>query len=357
MKLQRHLYLTLVILFAWGSPGAAAEEPPAGDAPVFYPPAPNPPRLQYLKKYSSAYDMSVEESGFRDFIFGGADKEEQAINKPYGVAIYDGAIFAVDTRGGGYVVFDFARDEWNTVRGTGDGAMPKPINITIDADGTRYVTDTKRNVVIVFDSKDRYVRVLGSEGQFQPVDVAISDDRLYVTDVEHHKVHVLDKLSGDTLFTFGSPGPGEGEMVHPTNVAIGPEGSVYVTDTNNFRVQVFTPDGDFVRSVGSAGTGFGQFGRPKGVAVDREGIMYVVDAAFENVQMFNEQGQILMYFGGSGTGRGNLDMPTAVAIDYDNVEYFRKYADPDFEIDYLVVVANQFGANKIVVYGFGSLKE
>jgi hypothetical protein len=64
-----------------------------------------------------------------------------------------------------------------------------------------------------------------------------------------------------------------------------------------------------------------------------------------------------MYFGGSGTGRGNLDMPTAVAIDYDNVEYFREYADPDFEIDYLVVVANQFGANKIVVYGFGSLKE
>jgi DNA-binding beta-propeller fold protein YncE len=357
MKSWQYLCLAALMVCTWGSPGAAAEEPAAGEAAVFYPPAPNRPRLQYLRKYSSAYDMSAKESGFRDFIFGGADKEEQAINKPYGVAIHDGAIFAADTRGAGYVVFDFARGALNTVRGTGDGAMPKPINITIDDDGTRYVTDTQRNTIIVFDSNDRFVRVLGSLGQFRPVDVAISGNRLYVTDVANHKVHVLDKLSGDTLFAFGNPGPGEGEMVHPTNVAIGPDGNVYVTDTNNFRVQVFTPDGDFVRKIGSAGTGFGQFGRPKGVAVDRDGILYVVDAAFENVQMFNEQGQVLMYFGGSGNGRGNLNMPTAVVIDYDNVEYFRKYADPDFEIEYLVVVANQFGVNKIVVYGFGSLKE
>jgi hypothetical protein len=73
--------------------------------------------------------------------------------------------------------------------------------------------------------------------------------------------------------------------------------------------------------------------------------------------MFNDQGQTLMFFGGPGNGRGNLNMPTAIAIDYDNVEYFRKYADPDFELEYLVLVANQFGTNKIAVYGFGSLKE
>jgi DNA-binding beta-propeller fold protein YncE len=174
---------------------------------------------------------------------------------------------------------------------------------------------------------------------------------------EHHKVHVLDKASGETLFTFGNPGPGEGEMFYPTNLAIGPEGNVYVSETNNFRVQVFTPDGEFIRKVGSVGTGWGQFSRPKGVAVDREGVLYVVDSAFNNVQMFNDQGQTLMFFGGPGNGRGNLNMPTAIAIDYDNVEYFRKYADPDFELEYLVLVANQFGTNKIAVYGFGSLKE
>jgi DNA-binding beta-propeller fold protein YncE len=357
MKSQHYLYLAVFILCAWASAGTAAEEPSADDGPVFYPPAPNPPRLQYLTKFSSAFDMSGEQGGFRDFIFGGAENEEQAIQKPYGVAIHDGAIYAADTRGFGYVVFDVANGEWRAVRGSGDGAMPKPINITIDDDGTRYITDTKREAVIVFDSNDRFVRVLGSPGQFKPTDVAISEDRLYVTDAEHHKVHVLDKASGETLFTFGNPGPGEGEMFYPTNLAIGPEGNVYVSETNNFRVQVFTPDGEFIRKVGSVGTGWGQFSRPKGVAVDREGVLYVVDSAFNNVQMFNDQGQTLMFFGGPGNGRGNLNMPTAIAIDYDNVEYFRKYADPDFKLEYLVLVANQFGTNKIAVYGFGSLKE
>jgi hypothetical protein len=82
-----------------------------------------------------------------------------------------------------------------------------------------------------------------------------------------------------------------------------------------------------------------------------------VDGAFQNVQMFDADGQILMYFGSPGNDRGSLNLPTGIDIDYDNVEYFRKYADPDFEIEYLVVVANQFGPNKIVVYGFGSLKD
>ena len=109
MKLRQYLCLVAVIAGTWGTPGAVAEEPALDEAPVFYPPAPNPPRLQYLRKYSSAFDMSAKESGFRDFIFGGADKEEQAINKPYGVAVHDGAIFAADTRGGGYVIFDFVK--------------------------------------------------------------------------------------------------------------------------------------------------------------------------------------------------------------------------------------------------------
>ena len=43
-----------------------------------------------------------------------------------------------------------------------------------------------------------------------------------------------------------------------------------------------------------------------------------------------------------------------VKIDYDNVGYFRRYAAPGFEIEYLVMVASQFGLNKVAVFGFGS---
>jgi len=357
MKTRHSYYLAIFLILPLVSVGAAPKESVEKEPPVFYPPAPNLPRLQYLTKYSTAYDVAVKKSGFRDFVFGGESMEEQAINKPYGVAINDGAIYAVDTRGAGYVVFDFAKGAWRSVTSSGSGAMPKPMNITIDDDGTRYVTDTQRRLVLVFDSKDRFVRALGSPDQFQPVDVAIANNRLYVTDIENHKVHVLDKVTGETLFTFGEPGTGYGQMAHPTNLVFGPDGTLYVTDTNNFRVQQFTPEGEFLRQIGSAGTGFGNFARPKGVAIDEKGVLYVVDAAFQNVQMFNDEGQLLMFFGSPGEGRGDLYMPTAIEIDYDNVDYFRKYAAPDFEIEYLVVVANQFGLNKIAVYGYGSLKD
>ena len=342
---------------AWSPSGAASKQSDEDDPPIFYPPAPNVPRLQYLTKYSSAYDVSAGDSKLRDFVFGGQDKEEQVVQKPYGVAIHEGAIYVVDTRGAGYVVFDVANGKWRSVTGKGDGAMNKPINIAIDKDGTRYVTDTQREAVIVFDSKDRFLRTLGAPGQFKPADVAISGDRLYVTDVEHQEIHVLDKLSGETLFTFGGAGSGEGQMAHPTGLAIGPDGSVYVSDMTNFRVQQFTPDGEFIRAIGSVGTGFGQFARPKGIDVDREGRLYVVDAAFQNVQLFDDAGNVLMFFGGPSEDRDSFSLPTVVKIDYDNVEYFRQYADPDFEIEYLVLVANQMGLNKVAVFGFGSLKD
>ena len=347
------IFLATVGLDASAAPKNGDETEP----PIFYPPSPNLPRLQFLTKYSTAYDVSQSKGGFRDFVFGGEENEEQAIQKPYGLAIHEGAIFAVDTRGRGYVVFDFENGNWRSVTGAGNGAMPKPINITIDADGTRYVTDTQREVVIVFDSNDRFVRTLGEPGQFRPVDTAISGDRLYVTDIKNQKVHVLDKTSGETLFTFGEIGSGEGQMAHPTNLAIGLDGTVFVSDTTNFRIQQFTADGEFIRELGSVGTGFGKFARPKGLDVDREGRIYVVDAAFQNVQIFDDDANVLMFFGGAHEGRDSFSLPTVVKIDYDNVEYFRRYADPEFEIEYLVLVANQFGQNKVAVFGFGRLKD
>jgi DNA-binding beta-propeller fold protein YncE len=355
MKRFRLACLSLIVMTFGPCVGLAAPDQSESDEqPVFFPPAPNPPRLQYLTKYSSAYDVSESNSKLRSFIFGGEENEEQILQKPYGVAVHEGAIYVVDTRGSGYVVFDVAQRKWRNVTGGGDGAMEKPINITIDEDGTRYVTDTQREVIIVFDNKDRFVRTIGEPGQFRPIDVLIKDNRLYVTDALHQVVHVLDKRSGESLFQFGRAGVGKGQLLHPTNLALAPDDTIYISDTTNFRIQQFSLEGEFIRELGTVGTGFGQFARPKGIDVDRDGRIYVVDAAFQNVQIFDDQGRILMFFGGAGNERGALNLPTAIKIDYDNVEYFRKYAAPGFEIEYLVLVINQFGEQKVSVFGFGS---
>jgi DNA-binding beta-propeller fold protein YncE len=293
----------------------------------------------------------------RSLVFGDEQFEQQVVKKPYGLAIFEGAIYVVDARGGGYAIFDLAKGRTRTVQGSGAGAMTKPINITIDADGTRYITDTQREAILVFDRNDRYLRTLGAPGQFRPVDVAIVGDRLYVSDILHQQVHVLDKASGDTLFKFSEAGSEPGQLFHPTNMAVGPDETLYITDTTNFRVQHFTLEGEFIREIGALGLNAGQFARPKGVALDREERIYVVDAAFENVQILDFDGAPLTVFGGPGDGPGNINLPTVVKIDYDNVEYFQKYAAPGFEIEYIVLVASQFGPYKVSAFGFGAMAD
>lgn len=338
------------------SPALAAEEA-AAEQPLFYPLPPELPRLQFLKKYSSALDVSTQRKGFRDFVFGGEDRETQLVQKPYGLALHAGAIYVVDTRGNGYGVFDLANDKSRFVRPSGAGALKKPVNIAIDEDGTRYITDTGREQILLFDANDRFVKAFGDPGQFKPVDVAIAGERLFITDIMHHQIHVLDKKTGEKILTFGEAGAGPGQLAHPTNLAFGPEGTLFVTDTSNFRLQEFDVDGQFIRTIGSIGTRPGTFSRPKGVAVDREGNVYVVDAAFENIQILAPDGGALMAFGGPGVNRDNINLPTVVKIDYENVAYFEKYAAPNFDIEYLVVVASQFGLNKIVVFGYGEYRE
>lgn len=340
-----------------GCAAAPESSPEAEESYVFYPPAPAAPRIQYLTKYSSFTDVSSTSKGMRNLVFGGEQHEQQAVNKPYGAALHDGAIYVVDTRGGGYVIFDLVEKRVRSVQGSGAGAMHKPINITIDADGTRYVTDTQREVILVFDADDRFLRTIGTTGQFRPVDVAIIGDRLYVTDILHHRVVALDKRSGEEILHFGEAGSDPGQFFHPTNIATGPDETLYVTDTTNFRVQHFTQEGEFIREIGSIGVNAGQFARPKGVALDRDGRIYTVDAAFQNVQVIDFDGAPLTFFGGAGNGPGNINMPTVVKIDYDNVEHFRQFAAPGFEIEYVILVASQFGANKVAVFGFGSMTE
>jgi len=323
---------------------------------VFYPPLPNPPRIQYLTSFSDPRDLIAGETGFSDFVLGDNEKGATLITKPYGVAIKDGVLYVVDIRGPGYALFDLKNKKFDMVYGSFSSKMRKPINITLDAQGNKYITDTIRSLVLVYDEKNKFVKVIGDDELFKPSDVLVADNKLFITDIKNHRIVVLDKETDKQLYTIGSVGSKEGELFYPTNLALGPDNYLYISETGNFRVQKFTLDGKFVKSFGKVGTGLGQFARPKGVAVDRDGRIHVVDAAFENVQVMNKDGKLLMFYGEPGGNRANLNLPTGIFIDYDNVEYFRKYEKPGFEVEYIILVASQFGDSKVNVFGFGRMK-
>ena len=145
------------------------------------------------------------------------------------------------------------------------------------------------------------------------------------------------------LALIGDKGEPSERLDRPTNVAFDRDGYLYVTDFGRFQIVKFDRDGHFKAAFGSLGDGLGQFARPRGVALDKDGRLYAVDAAFSNVQTFNQSGRLLLFFGGPGIGPGKFSLPAKVAIDYDNLQYFQKYVQPNFELEYLILVTNQFG--------------
>lgn len=334
--------------------GCAAPPNTAPREAAFYPAPPDPPRIQHLATFAGARDLGGPRSSLADFVLG-EEKQGRELVRPYGTAMHDGKIYVADSRAPGLAVFDLVAKSFSLASSTGAGRMQRPTNVTIDTDGTRYVTDLGRNQVMVYDRTGRFVAAFGEKDEFKPVDVAIAGNRAYVVDIEHHEIRAMDKRSGKLLFKFGREGSGGGELYQPTNLAIGPGGDIFVVETGSFRVSRFTPEGKFVRSYGEAGQSPGQFARPKGIAIDRAGRMYVSDAAFQNVQVFDRGGRILMAFGQPPDGSQGLNLPAGVAIDYDNVGLFRSHAAPGFSIEYLILVVSQFGPNQVDVFGYGKM--
>src|SRR5207302_10222777 len=98
-------------------------------------------------------------------------------------------------------------------------------------------------------------------------------------------------------------------------------GKHYVVHAMNFRVQAFTPDGQFLNSFGKLGRQTGTLNRPKGIAADTEGNLYIADALFETVQIFDPEGRLLYYFGSTGVQPGQFQLPSGVFITDRNVIY------------------------------------
>jgi len=335
-----------------------ASKPPKPELTLFYPQPPEPPRLQWLTSLMGAKDIEPKRSGFDTFITG--EKESGArLDKPYGVAVQKGKIYVCDTNAT-VMVFDLEKRSYGPLQGAmGPGKLLQPLNISIDRDGNKYVSDTVRQQVVVFDKDDKYVRVFGLPGAWKPVDALVFEDKLYVADIKNGEIHVLDKTTGNLFKRFGKKGEPEENLSLPTNLAFDRDGVLYVSDAGRFQIVKYDRDGHFLGAIGKLGSNPGAFARPRGLATDREKRLYAVDASLDNIQMFDKQGRLLLWFGHFGkAGRlpGELYLPAKVAVDYENIDFFRGFAAPQFEIEYLVVATNQFGDHMVSVFAYGKAK-
>lgn len=308
-------------------------------APVF-PAPPDEPRFIYERTLQTNEDVEKLTGLQRLKVLAtGRSPEVQGLVKPYGVAVRQGRVYVTDTAQGAVLMFDIPDGRFHQFGQDEPGRLSKPIGITVSRQGEVYVADVIARRVMVYSKEGAFLRSVGDKDLLRrPAGVAVSPDgnRLYVVDVggldnTDHRVQVFDAHSGAHIQTIGTRGTQDGQFNLPVQAATAPDGTLYVVDGGNFRVEAFDPDGRFLFSFGKVGRFPGQFARPKGIATDAEGNIYVVDTAFGNVQIFDKQGHLLMFIGTrDNAGKpGKFFLPAGVAVGEDGRvymvdQYFRK---------------------------------
>lgn len=350
MTVLRYL-LTSFILLLFVSCSKKIHDQSTNREVIVYPSPPDTARIQYLTNISSSQQVIGTKTAFSKFVVG--EDEPMLINKPYGIHMREGKLYVCDLDIGGLEIIDLKGKSFEYFVPRGLGRLKMPINCFVDENDFIYVADAGRQQVVIFDNNRKYVDSFGDLENYKPTDVVVFDDKIWVANIKNHTILVYkNDSSRQLLYSIPDIDKGnEGYIYQPTNIYLTPD-KVYVSDFGDFKVKMYTHEGTYLGAVGSYGRRMGQFARPKGIAVDRESNLYVVDAAFENVQIFNKEGKLLMFFGGPYQGAGDMWLPAKVIIDYDNVEYFQKYIDKRFNLKYLVLVSNNFGPDKINVYGF-----
>jgi len=202
---------------------------------------------------------------------------------------------AIDAKGSIYVadhdnyrIEKFSADgtfvaTWGS-RGDAPGSFDGPDGIAVDARGQVWVTEDANSRIQVFDADGGLRQVITATADLKfgdPTGIAFANDAVYVADFEANKIWVLS-TAGVLKSTIGSAGTADREFDGLSFMATDADGSLFVTDYGNGRVQQFAPDGTFVKAI-LFGPGK-PFSRPYGVAVGPDGDLYVSEFGASRVE-------------------------------------------------------------------------
>jgi DNA-binding beta-propeller fold protein YncE len=266
--------------------------------------------------------------------------------------------------------------------GEGAGQINEVGGVAVAADGSSYVVDYDNNRIDVFSSGGGFLFAFGKEvnvqdgsdvctsasgcqaGEIggpagamnQPEGIAIAPGgNVYVADEHNNRIDVFS-AQGAFLFAFGknvNPGPGDsgvctpattcqsglgaesaGAMSNPTGIGLSGSGDVYVADSENNRIDVFSAQGIFLFAFGKevdfeygtdictfvteceAGLGSGEAGamiEPADAKVTPGGLVAVADEGNDRIDIFTSVGVFVRAFGKAVNAEDGSDVCTAAS--------------------------------------------
>jgi peptidylamidoglycolate lyase len=215
----------------------------------------------------------------------------------------------------------------------GAGRFVMPHGLSVDPEGNLWLTDVGLHQVFQCTPEGRVLRTLGEAGvpgtdehHFNlPTDVAVlPDGSFYISDGYKNTRVMKFSASGQFLYQWGSKGREKGEFNLPHGLALDGQGNVYVCDRENHRIQVFSAEGK-ARHIWSGP----ELGKPYGIATGPGDQICIMDGGLPSLKpglrgkavVLDATGRVLETFGSPGTAPGQFQLGHDIAIGPDGAIY------------------------------------
>ena len=179
--------------------------------------------------------------------------------------------------------------------GTGDGQMKYPYGIAVGRDDILYVIDAFNYRVQMFTPDLKFLSKWGTQESigfrlYMPHEIAVDKDgNIIMSDRQNHRISIFSD-EGSLIKRFGGFGEGEntagGLFSEPHGVAVNKTGDIFVCDRYNFRIQKFTPGGEFQLLWETSGISDNSRHFPLGITAAENGSVYITDHYAHCIQKY-----------------------------------------------------------------------